>query len=214
MSAPARQIAVFGGTGTVGSVLVARALDAGYTVRALVRRPAALADAHGRLDLVVGDVRDREAVAATVAGSHAVLSTLGAGRGDDPTTRHTGTTNIVAAMQAAAIRRLIVMGGFHVVLPGDPGNVGQRLLTPILKLAPGIDHEDTEHLAATVLGCDRDWTLVRSVRVAPHRSPGDYRTGTLRLGPWSSVAPADVADFMLRCLDAGTEVNRAPMIAA
>lgn len=214
MTGRSPQLAVFGGTGTVGSVLVPRALAAGYGVRALVRRPDALADVDDAAERVVGDVRDRDAVAETVAGCAAVLSTLGAGRGDDPTTRRVGTANIVAAMQAAGIRRLVVMGGFHVPLPGDPGNLGQRLVGPLIKLAPGIDHEDTERLAETVLQSDRDWTFVRSVRVVPGRAPGSYRTGVLRLGPWSRVAPGDVADFMLRCLDDETQVQRAPMIAA
>ena len=213
MAAPG-PIAIFGGTGTVGTELLRLALTSGHRVRALVRRPAALGSVADGLDLVIGDVRDPDAVTATVAGCVAVLSTLGAGRGDDPATRRVGTANIVDAMQVDGVRRLIAMAGFHVRLPGDPGNIGQKLVVPLLKLTPGIDLDDTEGLATTVVNSDRDWTLVRSPRVVPSKRLGEYRTGALRLGPWSSVAPGNVAEFMLRCLEAETELRRAPMIAA
>ncbi len=212
MTAARGTIAIVGGTGTVGAEVLRRALASSYRVRALVRDPSRLADRAGDLDVVSGDVRDPDAVARTLAGCDAVLSTLGAGRGDDPATRRIGTANIVDAMRAAAIRRLVVMGGFHVRLPSDPGNLGQRLIVPLLRLSPGIDLDDTEDLATVVVGSDRDWTLVRSPRVVPGKRPGAYRTGILRLGPWSSVAPGDVADFMLRCLEDDTQVGRAPMI--
>jgi putative NADH-flavin reductase len=213
MTAPAT-IAIFGATGTVGTELLRRALASGHRVRALVRRPAALDDGAGDLDVVVGDVRHPDAVAETLAGCVAVLSTLGAGRGDDPATRRVGTTNIVEAMRTEGIRRLIAMGGFHARMPGDPGNVGQKLIVPLLHMAPGIDVGDTEGLATVVVGCDRDWTFVRSPRVVPSKRPGAYRTGILRLGPWSTVAPGDVADFMLHCLEDDAQVGRAPMIVA
>ena len=212
MSPTHEQIAILGATGTVGSELLPRALAAGYRVRALVRRSGALeADA---LHVVVGDVRDADAVTATVSHCTAVLTTLGAGRGDDPATRRRGTANILDAMRAADIRRLVAMGGFHVHLPGDPANPGQKLMAPLLRLAPGIDLEDTHQLGRLVVGSDRDWTLVRSPRVVPRKPPGSYTTGILRLGPWSSVAPADVADFMLRCLADDSQIRRAPMICA
>jgi hypothetical protein len=143
-----------------------------------------------------------------------VLSTLGAGRGDDPATRRIGTANILDAMRGAGIRRLIAMGGFHVQLPGDPGNLGQKLIVPLLRMAPGTDLGDTEGLATVVVGSDCDWTFVRSPRVVRSKRAGAYRTGVLRLGPWSSVAPGDVADFMLGCLQDDTQIGCAPMIAA
>jgi hypothetical protein len=50
--------------------------------------------------------------------------------------------------------------------------------------------------------------------VVPKKQAGAYRTGILRLGPFSTVAPGDVADFMLRCLDEQAQVGKAPMICA
>lgn len=174
MTAASGPIAIFGGTGTVGTELLRLALTSGHRVRALVRRPAALGNVADELDVVIGDVRDPNAVAATVAGCVAVLSTLGAGRGDDPATRRVGTANIVDAMRAEGIRRLIAMAGFHVRLPGDPGNLGQKLIIPLLKLTPGVDLDDTEGFARTVIR-DRDQARANDRRVRTWRTPSRPR---------------------------------------
>ena len=71
------QIAVFGANGGTGRLLTQQALDAGYDVVAVVRRPAQFPLAHERLTVVEADIHDVEAVARAVAGSEAVLSTLG-----------------------------------------------------------------------------------------------------------------------------------------
>jgi putative NADH-flavin reductase len=207
-------IAIFGGTGTVGAELVRTALTSGHRVRALVRTPTAIETASDNLDVIVGDVRDRDTVTRMLEGCEAVLSTLGARRGDDPTTRTIGATNNLNAMREHQIRRLIVMGGFHFRMPGDPGNLGQKLITPIIRIAPGIDLDDSLQLARLVVGSDRDWTFLRSPRVSPGRPSRGYRTGTLRLGPWSSVTPGDIAAFMLQCLEDDTQIGQAPMICA
>lgn len=46
------KLAIFGATGTVGSELLTRALDAGHDVRALVRTPSKVPGQHPRLTVV------------------------------------------------------------------------------------------------------------------------------------------------------------------
>ena len=129
------RIAIFGGTGTVGSELLTQALDAGHEVRALVRTPSKLGIESARLAVIEGNVKDPVAVRGTMTDCEAVLSTLGATGKDDPDTRRTGTANIISAMGEAGSRRLVVMGGFHLHFAGDPGNLGQKLIVPILRLS-------------------------------------------------------------------------------
>ncbi len=72
------RLAVFGGTGTVGTPLVEQALRAGHEVRALARSPEKLRPAASpRLTVISGDARDHDAVTATLASSDGVLSALG-----------------------------------------------------------------------------------------------------------------------------------------
>jgi putative NADH-flavin reductase len=206
------RLALFGVTGTVGSELLTQALEAGHEVCALVRTPSNLDVEHARLAVVEGNVKDPLAVKRTVVGCDAVLSTLGATAKDDPDTRRTGTANIMAAMREAGIRRLVVMGGFHLHFAGDPGNLGQKVIVPILRLSRNL-LQDTTAMGALVQGSGLDWTMVRSPRVVRGQRNGSYRTGILKLGPWSKVTRADVASFMLRCLAENSYIRQAPMVS-
>jgi putative NADH-flavin reductase len=205
------KLAIFGATGTAGAELLTQALDAGHEVRVLARTPSKLPANHPRLTAVQGNVRDLGAVKQTVAGTAAVLSTLGATDKHDPDVRRTGTANIITAMNEQGIRRLVVMGGFHLRFPGDPDNLGRRLIVPILRLTKYLV-EDTTAMGALVQSSDVDWTVVRTPRLARGVRPALASAGILELGPWSKVTRANVASFMLRCLHDDASVRQAPMI--
>jgi putative NADH-flavin reductase len=206
------RLAIFGATGTVGSELLTQALDAGHEVRVLVRNPSKLPTPHAAAVVVHGDVRDLGAVEETVQGCTVVLSALGASDRHDPDVRRVGTANIIAAMHEHGLRRLVVMGGFHLRFPGDPDNRGRTLILPFLRLLSAYLIEDTTEMGSLIQASDLDWTVVRAPRVAGSARPALARTGTLELGPWSKVTRANVASFMLRCLADETHVRQAPMI--
>ena len=103
------KLAVLGATGSVDRGLVAQALAAGHEVTALVReqpKPGVIDD---RVALVLGDAESAEAAKRTVAGSDAVVSAFGHAKGalDDILAR--ATANVIAAMRADAIDRLVVL---------------------------------------------------------------------------------------------------------
>jgi putative NADH-flavin reductase len=206
-------LAIFGATGTVGSELVSQALAAGHHVRALARDASKLGLDDPRLEIVCGDAMDTAAVRETINGADAVLSTLGATAKDHPRTRRAGTANILSAMCENEIDRIVVMGGFHVRIPGEDGNVGQKLVVPFLHLSRVVV-ADTTGMGALVLASDLDWTLVRSPRVVLRGPTGRSRTGTLRLGPWSKATRGDVAQLMLRCASERVYVRQAPMVSS
>jgi hypothetical protein len=205
------RLAIFGVTGRVGGELLSQALKAGHEVRALARTPSKLDSEHPRLTVMQGDTGDPATVKRALSGCEAVLSTLGATSKDDPNTRRVGTANIMAAMHESRSRRLVVMGGFHLHCPGDPGNLGQKLIVPLLRLSRNLV-EDTTGMGAMVLASELDWTLVRSPRVVRARHTDSYRTGPLKLGPWNKVTRGHVAAFMLQCLTDHTHIRQAPMI--
>jgi putative NADH-flavin reductase len=119
------RLAIFGTTGTVGTALRAQALTAGHDARVLVRTPSKLGSEQAAFTVVEGNVKDEAAVKKTLLGCDAVLSTLGATSKDDPDTRRTGTTNILAAMRDASIRRLVVMGAFTFTARRTPAILGR-----------------------------------------------------------------------------------------
>ena len=164
------RLAVFGGTGLAGAAVARMAIENGHQVRALVRSPATRPVVSGA-DVVRGDALDPHAVARTIAGTDAVVSTLGGFRG--PESIATGTRNIIAAMRETGLRRLVVLQGFHVEFPGDPKNLGKRFVEAYLALScrPLLPYGAAlgELLRATE---DVSWTLVRIPRIVDGDPPG------------------------------------------
>ena len=85
------RIAVFGGTGVTGRLLIAQALDEGDSVTAYARHPEKLALVNDRLTVVEGELSDAAAIeravggAAGKAGSIAVRPLAGGKKGQGPT---------------------------------------------------------------------------------------------------------------------------------
>jgi hypothetical protein len=148
----------------------------------------------------------------TVAGTDAVVSMLGGFA--DPDSIRIGTALITAAMGDAGLRRLVLVQGFHLDFPGDPGNLGRKLILPMLRLGSRTLIADSRAMATTVRASGLDWTVVRAPRITRGESTGTARVGALAIGPWNSVVNADVADLMLRCLDDPATIGTAPMIAS
>jgi uncharacterized protein YbjT (DUF2867 family) len=126
------KLALFGGTGTAGTAILERALDAGHEVQLLARTPAKVSRAARALRVIGGDARDPVDVAETLSGCDAVLTALG-GLADSDSIR-VGTALITAAMRNAGLRRIVVVQGFHLDFPGDPRNLGRKAILPLLRL--------------------------------------------------------------------------------
>jgi nucleoside-diphosphate-sugar epimerase len=108
-----KRLAVFGGSGKLGTALINHYLAAGLQVRALVHRTP-LAIEHPGLECLPGDVRNPADVAAVVAGAEAVLCLATAK--EDPDTFFDvslkGTFNILEACRHSAdVRQVILAGG-------------------------------------------------------------------------------------------------------
>ena len=94
------KLAMFGATGTVGSVLAGKALAAGHELRVL-RPHAGQGHQHGLpSEGDRGNAKDPDAVRRTVAGTDAVVSMLGGFA--DPDSIRIGTAVITAAMGGRA----------------------------------------------------------------------------------------------------------------
>ncbi|MFT5460998.1 MAG: putative NADH-flavin reductase, partial [Myxococcota bacterium] len=208
------RILLFGATGASGQQILTQALASGFAVTAFVRNPAKVQTANANLTVVRGDVRDADAVRAAVAGHDAVLCALGAPARDRSGLRATGTVNIVRAMRAHGVRRLVVQSSHGI---GDSA-VGlpwwmRWLLVPLYLANAFADHEAQE---AAVRSSELDWTLVRP----PHLTDGPL-SGEVGHGypmelplPSTKISRADVAQFMLEQLDAPGYIRRTVAIAA
>lgn len=111
----AMRITVFGATGFVGRLLVARLLAAGYQVRAAARHahagPWLLADSAEGPEPVDADVRDAGSVARAVAGAKLVINLVGAvslpGLRAYFDLHERGARHVAEAAVAARVQRLV-----------------------------------------------------------------------------------------------------------
>lgn len=194
-------IAVFGATGRTGRLIVQGALNQGHPVTAFVRSPDKLDPAvrdHPALRVVEGDVRDAAAVERAVTDADVVVSALAPVKGQ-PMAQTDGTRNIVRAMQAHGVERIVSLTGAGVDAPGDaPRGLGGRTIQGIMKLVARWVLDDGQGHADALYASDRDWVVVRPPRLTDGPATGAERHGLLDLGFGAQVSRADVAAFMLR----------------
>lgn len=121
VEAEALKILVTGGTGFVGTHLVNALLRRGHDVAVLARRPGASRNRYNRpVEGVPGDVREPASIERAARGRDAVVHLVGiiAEKGDQTFDRmhREAAGNVVEAMRAAGVRRLLhmsAMGSFE-----------------------------------------------------------------------------------------------------
>jgi putative NADH-flavin reductase len=190
------RVAVFGGTGGVGRWLMAIARENGDHVKILVRDRRKLPKDLGAVGVIVGDVLDAEAVAATVGGCDVVFSALGAD-GLGPTTVYSrGTANIIAAMRASGVTRLLVVSSAGVDDDPNMNFFSRRIFLPLVLRNVLADMRIMER---EIQESGLVWTIVRPGRLTDGPRSGLYRAND-RFVPENGreISRADVADFMYR----------------
>ncbi len=106
-------ILIAGGSGRLGALLVDRLANRGQRVRVLTRDPSRAEQiTDGRVEVVTGDVRDRESLAAATAGVEIVVSAVHGLSGRPPNSPATvdrdGNVNLIEAAKAAGAEFVLV----------------------------------------------------------------------------------------------------------
>jgi uncharacterized protein YbjT (DUF2867 family) len=146
--------------------------------------------------VVRGDVFDQHSLDAAAQGQDAAVSMLGVSlaAARRPTNVFSqGTRNLIAALKAACVRRLIVQSWNS---RRDAGLLERVFYALLLRGA----YADKALQEQTVLESGLDYTIVRPTRLTTTAGTGRY---TARVGPGavpSSIARADVARFILDAL--------------
>jgi putative NADH-flavin reductase len=201
-------VLVFGATGRSGSAVVRRLLDRGYTVTAFVRTPGKITETDSRLNIVQGDVLDRDAVEKAIPGHDAVISCLGAGL--NGTVRSEGTRNVIAAMERYGVRRLISQSSLGV---GDSRRnlnaYWKYIMFGMLLRKAYADHGVQEQY---VMESDLDWTIVRPGALVDGPAAGDFLQGfsPTERNLTLKISLADLARFIVRELEASEYIHRTP----
>ncbi|WP_447037998.1 NAD(P)-dependent oxidoreductase [Streptomyces sp. DSM 118878] len=192
------KLTVFGATGGIGGEIVRQALTAGHQVTAVVRDPARFTAEGADLEVFRADLKDPEALRAAVAGRDAVLSGLGARRRADAGVATGLTRSVLAAMDAEAVRRILVVSAAPLGPPAPRQPLADRAMLALVGAVLKSVYDDLRSMEAELARSATDWTSVRPPRLQDKPLTGVYRKavgGTPRSGRF--IGRADVAHAML-----------------
>ncbi|MFC7251167.1 NAD(P)-dependent oxidoreductase [Halomicroarcula sp. GCM10025324] len=201
-------ILLFGASGRVGSRVLQQARSEGHDVTAFVRDAE---EVPPDVPTVVGDVRDVDAVGDAVPGHDAVCSALGPDNDDCVPVLEAGMVNIVEAMEAASVERLVAVGADG-ILQATPARL--RLETQefpdTMRALANAHYRAFEAVRSSSLA----WTLVCPPLMPDGQVTNHYRTATDYLPDGGqSISVGDIATFVYRELVSNDHVGERVGIA-
>lgn len=212
------RVTIFGASGAIGRHVLDASLEAHHTITALARDPAALSGIGGaHLRVIEGDIANGEDVAAAIAGSEAVISTVGptSNTPDQVALFGAWAQHLVAGMQGHGVQRLVLLSGAAVEVPGYAKTLGDRIASAAVRLFARHVVTAKQREFEIVSASDLDWVAARPPGVVDGPRTGRYRAGMdLRLGPRSRVTRADLADFLVAQLTDDRWLRQAPFVSS
>lgn len=191
-------IAIFGGSGATGKVLISHALRLGLKVSTLARKANSINFGSDRVVVLEGVLSKPEDVIATLQGCDAAICVIGPRPPYTDIFCEQATATIVAAMQQLGIRRLVCQTG---------GMIGDYRInrTRLFQLMTDMFKRHAPQVAGDRVGQEQvvmhsglDWTIVKPPRLTDNAAKGKWQAGKdVRLGMLSSITRDDLVDFLL-----------------
>lgn len=210
------KLAIFGATGKSGKYLLDEALKREHSLKLLVRTPDKLApEVLSKCEVIKGDVLTYPDVLQTVAGTDAVLVTIGHTKNSPADLQARALHNIITAMQAAGVRRLINLTGGGVPTNEDTPKLLDVITTKLLGIVDRARLQDGHAHVEVIRSSENiDWTVVRTgVQISKTASTG-YKVGYVGAGKTGfSVSRNNIADFMLDILSAEEYFGKMPYVS-
>lgn len=205
------KILVFGATGPTGQQIVRRALQRELAVVAFVRDPKKLALRHPLLSVVQGDILDPVSIDTAMASSpDAVISALGIYHRRPSTQLSAGTGNIVSAMEAHGVDRIVIVSSLGA---GDSRGQGSLVARMIQWLLLRHVLDDKTRQEDVLRQSSLAWTSFRP----PQLTMADPSQGDIVL--WTGAEPsrklswklsrATLASYVLDAIEANTHLRAA-----
>lgn len=215
------RITIFGASGRTGRPLVEQALERGHEVVAFVRDAEGFSssvEANDRLEVVEGDAYGGDGVDRAIGGDgdpvDAVVSVLGQRSEGPDDLLAEAVRHMLDAMDRHGVERFVTLVGAGVREEGETVSLGGRVMGSLLKLlARSVLEDATAHVEA-VRASDSDWTVVRGPRLTEAEHTGEFEHGVdLTLGARDAASRANVAEFILDCLESELYVREMPKVA-
>lgn len=190
-----KTVTIFGASGKTGRLVVADALSQGLHVRAFVHSHPNL-DQHPRLTVIQGDIHDRAAVTEALRDCDAVISTLGSWGTKEKDILAAAMANIIIAMKARTVSRIISLTGADARAPGDSLGFIHRLSHFGIGIFGSKVLHDGERHIGLLAASSLDWTVIRSPIMRNSESVV-YELTDRRPLPWKLISRKAVAAALL-----------------
>ena len=201
------RLVVLGATGGIGIEVVRQARERGHSVTALVRSPERLQAFAGDVRIVQGNLLNAAELGQVFDGHDGVISAFGPrlplAKSDSDLLERFARALADAGVQTPVRRVVIVSTAFlfrDAIFP--PAYLFGRLFFPSIVA-------DASAMEQIVTASVLDWTLVRPPQLTDKPRTGRYRVREGHLPVFGAkIARADVADFMIRCLEDRTSSRK------
>ena len=209
------RILVIGGSRGIGLAVCRTASARGHFVRAMSRDGRLPNDMRGACEGVTGDARNAADVARALVDIDVVVQALGVPQSLDfilkPVTLFSEATRVLLpAMKLAGVTKLVAVTGFGAGDSRGAINIFQR---PAFDLIFRKAYDDKSVQEALIVESDLEWLIVRPGVLMNATTSGQYTVLT-RQRDWRNgiVARADVADFIVKRIEADTLNRQKPVI--
>lgn len=202
---------VLGASGGVGSNLLAEGIARGHQITAQTRTAGKIAQ-NPSVKVVVGSPTDAVFLRRSLEEHDAAILCIGVDTVGRTTLFSDAARALIAAMQAAKVKRLVAITG---VGSGETrGHGGWFYNRVIFPLFTRNRYADKDRQEALIQRSELDWTIIRPAPFTAHASAGPLRIVTdippdLQL---RSINRAEVATFILDILENGQFIHQKPFI--
>ncbi|BBF92896.1 NAD(P)-dependent oxidoreductase [Blastochloris tepida] len=208
------RVLIIGASRGIGLETVRQALDAGHRVRAFARSAEKIALSPPTLEKMNGNALARADVEAAVRGVDAVIQVLGVGAGElfRPVRLFSDATRIlIAAMEAARVKRLIAVTGYGA---GDSRGSMSLLQRVPFQLLLGRAYADKDVQERMIQASALDWTIARPAVLTNGARTGRYKV-LVEPATWRNgvISRADVADFLVKQIEDRSLLRKSPVLA-
>lgn len=207
------RVTVFGSSGRTGRLVVQEALRVGHEVVAFSRRPVQLEDLHPPVELVAGQLTDREALQRAVQGSQAVLSVLAPSSNRPEFAVSRALESILEVMQQQGVNRLVATSGAGIGDPLDAPTGMSRLMDWLVRSLARNVYADMLQAAQLVRASPLDWTLVRVPMLTDRPGNGQVKVAWVGKGMGPRLARADLAVFLVSQVEDRAYLRQSPAVS-